>query len=160
MLTPLLSPALPLRRSQILWEKEATWDRSKYKVCPPRLLGIKPWTREPWARDALIYQSKTGNFEKIYNADAHGTGAVGRDEYNDESALDSNNGYRSHVTATGLKRNASLGGQPIWDSSTRRYCPVNLKGIAPVTREPWCEVRARPAACLLAALTHTRPSAQ
>lgn len=130
-----------LRQKQraLLAAKEAQWDGSTYKVCPPQLVGIKPWTREPWSRDASIYAQKTGSFEKIFNADQHGTGAEADDEYNDESALDSNNGYRSHVTATGLAKNASLGGQPLWDSSTRRYCPPNLKGIQPVTREPWCE---------------------
>ena len=45
--------------------------------------------------------------------------------------------YRSKVTATGLKKNASLGGQPDWDSSTLRHCPHVLRGITPVTREPW-----------------------
>ena len=80
-----------------------------------------------------------GSFERLVNADLHGTGREAVETYNDESALDSNNGYRSTVTATGLKRNASLGGQPLWDSSTRRYCPPAIKGMMPVTREPWCE---------------------
>ena len=62
-----------------------------------------------------------------------------QEAYNDESILDSNNGYRSHVTATGLKKNASLGGQPLWDSSPLRHTPYVLRGIVPVTREPWCE---------------------
>ena len=30
-----------------------------------------------------------------------------------------------------------MGDQPLWDSSTRRYVPYVLKGIVPVTREPW-----------------------
>lgn len=117
----------------------------------------------------------------IVRADQFGDGRHQRDLYNDESILDSNNDdptkrYRSHVTATGLAKNASLGGQPLWDSSTLRHTPygartcqpqpVNLKtpmslvmvarltrastrhtrrvsytavlrGISPVTREPW-----------------------
>ena len=83
-----------LRQKQraLLAAKEAQWDGSTYKVCPPQLVGIKPWTREPWSRDASIYAQKTGSFEKIFNADQHGTGAEADDEYNDESALDSNNG--------------------------------------------------------------------
>ena len=71
---------------------------------------------------------KTGSFERLYNADIFGDGTVKREVYNDESALDSNNPnaerrYRSHVTATGLKKNASLGGQPLWDSSPLRHTP-------------------------------------
>ena len=115
----------------LLAQKESAWDSSTYKICPSSLRGMRPGTREPWARDALFYQRKTGSFETV-------AGAHAREAYNDESALDSNNGYRSQVTATGLKKNASLGGQPLWDSSTRRYCPPNLKGVHPVTREPWC----------------------
>ena len=100
--------------------REAKWDRSMHRSCPSNLRGLKPITPEPWARDALVYAQRTGSFEQVVNADQFGDGTL-QDEYNDESILDSNNGYRSHVTATGLKRNASLGGQPLWDSSTRRY---------------------------------------
>ena len=135
----LFKERLRQRQRALLREKEAQWDGAAYKVCPAHLVGIKPWTREPWSRDAAIYAAKTGSFERLVNADVHGTGREAVQEYNDESALDSNNGYRSTVTATGLKRNASLGGQPLWDSSTRRYCPPSIKGISPVTREPWCE---------------------
>ena len=97
---------------------------------------MKPITPEPWARDALVYAQKTGSFEQIMNGDNFGDGTV-KDEYNDESILDSNNGYRSKVTATGLKKNSSLGGQPLWDSSPLRHTPYVLRGISPVTREPW-----------------------
>ena len=72
--------------------------------------------------------------EKVYNAEMDGTRV---EEYNDESILDSNNGYRSQITASGLKKNASLGDQPLWNSSPMRYCPPRLQGIQPVTREPW-----------------------
>ena len=100
--------------------REAKWDRSMHRSCPSNLRGLKPITPEPWARDALVYAHRTGSFEQVVNANKFGDGTQ-EEEYNDESVLDSNNGYRSHVTATGLKRNASLGGQPLWDSSTRRY---------------------------------------
>ena len=81
--------------------------------------------------------SAAHSFERVYNADAHGDGRAAREAYNDESALDSHNGYRSHITATGLKKNSSLGGQPLWDSSPMRYTPYALRGLSPVTREPW-----------------------
>lgn len=115
-------------------ERERGWDCTPHRTCPSNLRGIKPITSEPWSRDAAVYARKTGSFEKVYNAEMDGGK---REEYNDESVLDSNNGYRSHITATGLKRNASLGGQPLWDSSPLRHCPFVLRGISPVTREPW-----------------------
>ena len=150
-----LQAARSAREQRLLWdqarqgaiwdERESTWDGTTHKPTPARFLGIKPITKEPWARDAKVYAAKTGSFERVLNADAFGDGTVAQEEYNDESALDSINadgqqvGYRSTVTATGLKRNSSMGGQPLWDSSVRRYCPPALKGIAPITREPWCE---------------------
>ena len=88
-------------------------------------------------RRRQIYAEKAGNFERVMNADRFGDGSQKKAEYNDESALDSNNGYRSHVTATGLKKNASLGGQPLWDSSPLRVVPHSLRGSKPVTDEPW-----------------------
>ena len=113
-----------------------------HKSCPSNLRGLKPVTNEPWSRDAVVYAQKTGSFERVANADAHGTEFDEMERYNDESILDSNNPdelkrYRSHVTATGLKKNASLGGQPLWDSSPMRHAPYTLRGIQPVTREPW-----------------------
>lgn len=122
--------------------REVSWDPSPHLSCPPDLRGLKPITVEPWSRDAAIYARKTGSFERVYNADQFGTGKEKQEAYNDECALDSNNPdakrrYRSRITATGLKRNASLGGQPQWDSSPLRHCPFVLRGISPVTREPW-----------------------
>ena len=121
-------------------ERERAWDATPMRYVPANLRGLKPITSEPWSRDAAVFAQKTGSFEKQYNAAMDG-GSV--EEYNDESILDSNNGYKSHITATGLERNASLAfgggdGKPMWDSSPMRYCPHVLRGISPVTREPWC----------------------
>ena len=114
--------------------KEREWDPTVHKVMPPSLVGIKPITEEPWTRDARVYAAKFGSFEREANVQMDGTKV---EEYNDESVLDSNNGYRSQITATGLRKNASIGGQPIWDSSPFRPCPYVLRGMKPVTREPW-----------------------
>ena len=130
--------ALEMRNAHL----EALWDSSKHTICPPNLKGLKPVTHEPWARDATVYAQKTGSFERVANRDQHGSKTDFVTQYNDESVLDSNNPdaarrYRSHVTATGLAKNASLGEQPKWDSSPLRHCPHVLRGISPVTREPW-----------------------
>lgn len=140
-MTPASARALLRQRSRVEiarrnMERERGWDYTVHRTCPSNLRGIKPITSEPWSRDAAVYAKKTGSFERVVNAEMDGGQ---REEFNDESVLDSNNGYRSHITATGLKRNSSLGGQPLWDSSPLRYCPFVLRGIAPVTREPWAE---------------------
>lgn len=120
-------------------ERELGWDNTPHRLCPSNLRGIKPITAEPWSRDAAVYSAKTGSFERVHNAEIDGSAYA---EYRDESVLDSNNGYISHVTATGLERNASLAlgggnGRPAWDSSPLRRCPHALRGISPATREPW-----------------------
>ena len=48
--------------------------------------------------------------------------------------LDNINGYSQQVTASGLK---GRGGQPAWDTSTFRPVPYVLRGMKPITREPW-----------------------
>ena len=92
---------------------------------PACLLGTRPRTSEPWSRDALVW------------ANEEAAQRLAREPYNDASKLANEGGYRSHVKASGLTRNASLGGQPLWDESPWRYIPHALRGIKPVTREPW-----------------------
>ena len=118
--------------------REMEWDPTPHRTCPSILVGIKPVTEEPWSRDAKVYAHKFGrSFEWMPNEQMDG-GAL--DAYNDESVLDTNNpagGYEIKVTATGLKRANAGAAQPSWDSSTYRPCPFVLRGIRPVTREPW-----------------------
>jgi hypothetical protein len=98
----------------------------------PRGGSSGPAMRQPRrSPPTQVYARKTGSFEKIYNADHFGDGTEQDDEYNDESALDSNNGYRSQVTATGLSKNASLGAQPLWDSSPLRHTPYGNECRSP-----------------------------
>ena len=111
--------------------REKEWDPTPHRVMPPFLSGIKAVTEEPWSRDARVYAHKFGSFERMANQQMDGSRL---EEYNDESILDSTNGYEVKVTATGL---ANKKGQPTWDSSTYRPCPFVLRGIRPVTREPW-----------------------
>ena len=112
--------------------RERDWDETQHKYCPPVLRGLKPTTTEPWTRDAIVYARKAGSFEREANVEMDGLAV---EEYEDESALDSNNGYATRVTATGLDRQS--GGKPSWDASTFRPCPFVLRGMKPVTREPW-----------------------
>ena len=119
--------------------REMDWNRTPHRTCPAMLVGIKPMTEEPWSRDAKVYAHKFGykfghSFEWMPNQQMDG-GAL--DAYNDESVLDGNNGYEIKVTATGLSRANAGAAQPSWDSSTFRSCPFVLRGIKPVTREPW-----------------------
>jgi len=104
--------------------KEDAWDGSVHRSRPSNLRGLKVATKEPWARDETAYQKRTGSFEDEVNA---------LDPYDDRSVLSASKGYTSTVTATGLNGRK----QPAWDSSPLRPVPHTLKGLKPVTREPW-----------------------
>ena len=107
-------------------------DSSIFRPVPPDLRGVKPTTPEPWSRDAIIYMQKAGDFEEVLNDD---------EPYTDESPLDSTdptedksiNKYLTERPRKGKKAEAAKA----WDGTTRRYCPHGLRGIKPVTREPW-----------------------
>lgn len=124
-----------LRLAAINARRERDWDPTQFTYMPSTLRGMKPVTQEPWTRDAVIYARKTGSFEKVANAEMDGTAV---EEFNDESVLDATNGYQTQVTATGLlKPPTALSKGPTWDTSPFRPCPHTLRGIKPVTREPW-----------------------
>ena len=111
--------------------REMGWDPAPHRTMPAILSGIKPVTEEPWSRDARVYAHKFGSFEWMPNVHMDGTKL---EEYNDESILDTDQGYEVKVTASGL---AGKKGQSTWDGSSFRPCPFVLRGIRPVTREPW-----------------------
>lgn len=104
--------------------KERQWNNTPFRSTPPNLRGIKCATGEPWHKDMVFYMKKTGSFEDEPNDE---------EMYDDRSVLAASKGYQSSVTATGLKGVA----KPAWDSSTLRPVPHVLKGLKPVTREPW-----------------------
>ena len=104
--------------------KERQWNRTTLRSRPSNLAGMRVVTKEPWALDEAFYQKKTGSLEYEFNS---------KGKYDDRSALSASKGYTATVTSTGL------GGvsQPTWDSSPNRPVPHALKGLKPVTREPW-----------------------
>lgn len=103
---------------------ENGWNNTPLRSRPSNLRGLRPATKEPWAVDEEFYQKKTGSFEYEFNS---------KEKYDDRSVLSASKGYTATVTASGLEGRA----QPSWDSSPMRPVPHVLKGIKPVTREPW-----------------------
>jgi len=108
------------------------WDTSTFRNAPWPLRGLKPVTREPWFHDAAIYNSK---FIDDPLEAAGSSGIMDDGEY-----LDGTFGYLDKTTydkdGTALTmREEQL--HKNWDSTTWRYTPHVLKGIRPITREPW-----------------------
>ena len=123
------------REQMRLRNLEARWDSTVHKNIPDPLRGCKPITREPWARDAIIYAKCTGSFEEEY-----GVKAV--EAYNDESVYDSNNGYVTTTSSSpgggnGGKTSSAFGEVDSWNYSTFRHRPVTLRGMRPGGKEPW-----------------------
>lgn len=108
------------------------WDSSTFKNAPWPLRGLKPVTREPWYHDAAIYNSKFINDP----LEAAGSSGV----MDDGAFIDGTLGFTDNVhydkdgTALTMREERL---HKNWDSSTWRYTPHVLKGIRPVTKEPW-----------------------
>ena len=78
-----------------------------------------------------MYARKTGSFER-----EHSRAGLFLDDCTDGRLGSA--GYRSStVRARGLEHSASFSDQPDWDGTPRRYTPHALRGLSPVTREPW-----------------------
>ena len=102
------------------WLRRTQWNSTPFRNCPDQLRGLQPVTREPWYEDMAIYNKKFP-----IAGEGHDTGTLGsQDVYDDESALDAKNRKMTVEEAN-------------WDSSTWKYVPHSLKGIKPVTNEPW-----------------------
>jgi len=102
---------------------EMGWNGTHHRPVPPKCKGIKPITQEMWSTDAHAYHDIN-----IANQDAF------HKKYDDRSVLSKSKGYRSEVTHSGLKKGAEA---PDWDSSPHRPIPSALRGLKPMTKEPW-----------------------
>lgn len=110
-----------------------TWDPSTFRNAPWPLRGLKPVTREPWFHDAAIYNAKFGSDDPLENAGSSGI-------MDDGAYIDGTFGYtdKTHYDKDGTaltKREERL--HKGWDDTTWRYTPHVLKGIRPITKEPW-----------------------
>lgn len=113
----------PPRLRLSLDELEAGWDGTTHRSVPSSVRGLKPGphSHEAWARDAQVYHEISQEINPCR-------------PFDDTSVLSRSAGYQSEVTASGL---SSRRNQPAWDSSPFRPTPHPLKGLRPITREPW-----------------------
>jgi len=95
-----------------LWKKEQGWNPTPFRNAPWQIRGLNPVTREPWFEDMAVYNAKFAG------------GDDGETEYQDGS-------FGNHAIT--VQRDD----EKHWDSSTMRYVPYALRGLKPVTNEPW-----------------------
>uniref|UniRef100_A0A7S2JFS5 Uncharacterized protein n=1 Tax=Haptolina brevifila TaxID=156173 RepID=A0A7S2JFS5_9EUKA len=95
------------------WMKEAGWNSTPFRNAPWQIRGLNPVTREPWFEDMAIYNAKFGP----------------KEEEEDGMYIDGTFGASVAITQTEQEKN--------WDSSIMKYVPYSLRGLKPVTNEPW-----------------------
>jgi len=109
-----------------------TWDPSTFRNAPWPLRGLKPVTREPWYHDAAIYNSK---FCDDPLEAAGSTGVMDDGAFFDGTlGFTDKTEHRRDGTALTMREERL---HKNWDATTWRYTPHGLKGIRPVTNEPW-----------------------
>ena len=108
------------------------WDPTPFRNAPWPLRGLKPVTREPWYHDAAIYNAKFIDDP----LEAAGSSGIMDDGKFIDGTFGNTDKVKYDKDGTALtKREQQLHSN--WDSSTWRYTPHSLKGIRPVTKEPW-----------------------
>ena len=109
---------------------EKGWDASPFVPVPYTMRGIKPtYSRDPWARSVREEWARSGNRPST----AYTSSSLSRldDGMHDSAAQLFNRRKREDelVAASTLRRP--------WDSTIWRYTPPALRGLKPVTNEPW-----------------------
>jgi len=95
-----------------LWKKEQGWNPTPFRNAPWQIRGLNPVTREPWFEDMAIYNAKFAG------------GDDGDTDYQDGS-------FGNHALSTMSETEKG------WDGSIMKYVPHALRGLKPVTNEPW-----------------------
>ena len=119
------------------YRQEANWNSSVHRSTPSTLRGIKPLpgtTLEPWAQDAVIYASKDGMDEMggVAIFDPEQAHAIG------DLVAQARAAKKKHALSSAAgSSTAKVFQGPGWNSTTQRTVPYALRGIQPVTNEPW-----------------------
>lgn len=99
------------------------WNATPHRACPPALRGLKT-DREPWAKDANAYQEGMSGHGAV--ASKRRQQAV-RQPKPEEIERQYREGYENWMKEAG------------WNATPFRNAPWQIRGLQPVTREPWFE---------------------
>ena len=106
------------------------WDSSPARPVPYALRGLKPlYTYEPWGHSAMEAWVRL----ELKPSTSYATSGLCRldDGLNDDLAQLFNRRKREDAEKAELRQRRP------WDSSQWRYTPPSLRGLRPVTAEPW-----------------------
>ena len=119
-----------LNRSSIVEKKEGGWNSSPHRPVPYGLRGMRPMhTMDPWSKDVITKRKQ----QELPPSSSYSTACLTRldDGMNDSVAELSRRRAEEEV------RMSSSSARPAWDSTPWFYVPPALRGLKPVTREPW-----------------------
>lgn len=108
------------------------WDPTPFRNAPWPLRGLKPVTREPWYHDAAIYNAK---FIDDPLEAAGSSGIMDDGKFIDGTFGNTDKTWYDKDGTALTKREQIL--HKNWNDTTMRYTPHALKGIRPITKEPW-----------------------
>jgi hypothetical protein len=117
--------------------REMNWDPKPYISTPSSLKGIdllagKKPKEEPWSFDAswFVKLLQLQDPAQGSNAQARFWDATARNVYKEES-------WSSSARKRVEEQRLALHPRPAWDRTPMHHQPWALRGIKPVTREPW-----------------------
>lgn len=122
-----------LRRSRVAKKQPGDWDATPHRAVPYTLRGLRPLhTIEPWSKSVLDSCKRL----ELRACSSYATSGLHRldDGMNDDFV----NLRRRQMFERSLRDSSSSAGpRPEWDSTPWLYTPPALRGLKPVTPEPW-----------------------
>ena len=119
-----------LARSAVAEKKAQGWNSSPHRPVPYTLRGMRPMhTMDPWSKDVILERKH----QQLPSSASYSTACLTR--------LD--DGMYDNVAALFSRQRKEDGGfveqtsRPAWDPTPWRYVPPALRGVKPVTSEPW-----------------------
>lgn len=132
-LRSMLATETPQQRLRRLGHKDPSrgWDSSPHKPIPYSLRGLKPvYSADPWTRTALESWSRL----EMRPSSSYATAGLTK---LDDGSRDDIVALRQRKMAEDRAAIAGTKHQKPWDESQWKYVPPSLRGLRPVTNEPW-----------------------
>jgi hypothetical protein len=121
-----------LARSAVAEKKAQGWNSSPHRPVPYTLRGMRPMhTMDPWSKDVMLERKH----QQLPPGSSYSTACLTRlDDGMHDSVAALFNRQRKEERAT-----AEQTSRPAWDPTPWRYVPPALRGVKPVTSEPWAD---------------------
>ena len=118
----------------------AGWNNTQFRPVPYQLRGMRPMhTIEPWS-GPMLDSCRRFDLRATDNYDSSGLARLD-DGLNDDIVMLRRRRMEEDMRASSVMM------RPAWDSTPWHYVPPTLRGLKPVTKEPWQRGLSNPARC-------------